>query len=70
MFKEERDYNKFKWEDLGDIKTGRPNLGLTAPVLAYRLMQYTMRDVMIKELGVEKANDIFVQAGRVAGAQF
>jgi len=70
MFKEERDYNKFKWEDLGDIKTGRPNLGLTVPVLAYRLMQYTMRDVMIKELGVEKANDIFVQAGRVAGAQF
>lgn len=70
MFKEERDYNKFKWEDLGDIKTGRPNLGLTVPVLAYRLMQYTMRDVMIKELGVERANDIFVQAGRVAGAQF
>jgi len=70
MFKEERDYNKFKWEDLGDIKTGRPNLGLTVPVLAYRLMQYTMRDVMIKELGVEKTNDIFVQAGRLAGAQF
>jgi len=34
MFKEERDYNKFKWEDLGDIKTGKPNLGLTTPVLA------------------------------------
>jgi len=70
MFKEERDYSKFKWEDLGDIKTGRPNLGLTVPVLAYRLMQYTLRDVMIKELGVEKANDIFTQAGRLAGAQF
>jgi hypothetical protein len=22
MFKEERNYNKFKWKDLGDIKTG------------------------------------------------
>jgi predicted hydrocarbon binding protein len=70
MFKEERDYNKFKWEDLGDIKRGRPNLGLTVPVLAYRLLQYTIRDIMITELGVEKANEIIIKAGRLAGAQF
>ena len=70
MFKEERNYNKFAWKDLGDIKMGRPNLGLTVPVLAYRLLQYTMRDVLIAELGVDKANDIFIQAGRHAGAQF
>ncbi|MEW6265381.1 MAG: 4-vinyl reductase [Thermodesulfobacteriota bacterium] len=70
MFKEARDYNKFKWEDLGDIKTGRPNLGLTVPVLAYRLLQYTIRDIMITELGVDKANEIIIKAGRLAGAQF
>jgi predicted hydrocarbon binding protein len=70
MFKEERDYNKFKWEDLGDIKRGRPNLGLKVPVLAYRLLQYTIRDIMITELGVEKANEIIIKAGRLAGAQF
>lgn len=70
MFKEERDYNKFKWEDLGDIKTGRPALGLTVPVWAYRLLQYTFRDVMITELGVEKTNEIIIKAGRLAGAQF
>jgi uncharacterized protein len=70
VFKEERNCNKFAWKDLGDIKTGRPNLGLTVPVLAYRLLQYTLRDVLIAELGVDKANDILIQAGRFAGAQF
>jgi predicted hydrocarbon binding protein len=70
MFKEERDYNKFKWEDLGDIKRGRPNLGLAVPVLAYRLLQYTLRDVMITELGVHKTNEIIIKAGKLAGTQF
>lgn len=70
MFKEERNYNKFSWKDLGDIEHGRPNLGLTVPVLAYRLLQYTLRDVLITESGVDKANDILIKAGRLAGAQF
>jgi predicted hydrocarbon binding protein len=70
MFKEERNHNKFAWEDLGDVEQGRPNLGLTVPVLAYRLLQYTLRDVLITELGVEKANDIIIKAGRLAGAEF
>jgi hypothetical protein len=70
MFKEKRDYNKFAWQDLGDIENGRPNLGLNVPVLAYRLLQYTLRDAIITELGVDKANDIIIKAGRLAGAQF
>jgi predicted hydrocarbon binding protein len=70
MFKEERDKNKFEWSDLGDLEKGRPNLGLSVPVLAYRLLQYTFRDVMISELGVKKSNDIIVKAGRLAGSQF
>ena len=70
MFKEERDYNKFAWEDLGDLEKGRPNLGLNVPVLAYRLLQYTWRDIMITELGVDKANDIIIKAGKLAGAEF
>ena len=41
MFKEERDYTRFSWDDLGDIEKGRPNLGRYAPVLTYRLLQYT-----------------------------
>jgi predicted hydrocarbon binding protein len=70
MFKEERENHKFTWQDLGDIETGRPNLGLKVPVLAYRLQQYTLRDVVIRELGVEKANEIFVKAGWLAGHHF
>ena len=70
MFKEERDKSKFSWEDLGDINGGRPNLGLMVPVLAYRLLQYTFRDVMITELGVAKTNDIIIKAGKLAGRQF
>lgn len=70
MFKEERDTNIFVWDDLGDLEKGRPNLGLTVPVLAYRLLQFTFRDVMITELGVEKTNDIIIKAGRLAGRQF
>ena len=70
MFKEDRDYNRFAWEDLGDIEKGRPNLGTSVPVFAYRLFQYTLRDVLIKELGVDKANDIIIKAGRLAGFHF
>ena len=40
------------------------------PVLAYRLLQYTLRDVMIAELGVEKADELFIRAGRLAGVKF
>ena len=70
MFKEKRTHNKFVWGDMGDLEKGRPHLGLTVPVMAYRLLQYTWRDVMITELGVEKANDIIIKAGRLAGLQF
>ncbi|MGD9369119.1 MAG: 4-vinyl reductase [Desulfobacteraceae bacterium] len=70
MFKEERQNYKFTWQDLGDINTGRPNLGPLVPVLAYRLLQYTLRDVLIAEWGVEVANTILTKAGRQAGIHF
>lgn len=70
MFKEERQNYKFTWQDLGDIDTGRPNLGLQVPVLAYRLLQYTLRDVLIAELGVDIANAILTKAGWQAGFHF
>ncbi len=70
MFKEERDSYRFEWKDLGDIEVGRPNLGSTTLVAVYRLMQYTMRDVLITEYGPQTAGQILVKAGRVAGAEF
>ena len=70
MFNEERKNYGFNWQHIGDIKEGRPNLGESVPVSAYRLMQYTLRDVLITRLGVEAANAILVEAGRHAGTQF
>jgi uncharacterized protein len=70
MFKQNDGHITFKWSDLGDLENGRPNLGLNVPVLLYRLLQYTWRDVMIRELGADKANDIIIKAGKLAGEQF
>ena len=67
---EDRDYNKFSWEDIGDIEAGRPNLGQDVPVVAYRLLQYTMRDVLITKFDASRAADLFIRAGKLAGEQF
>jgi hypothetical protein len=70
VVKEKRDYHKFAWQDLGDFAQGRPNLGANVSVQTYRLLQYTLRDAMIAELGVDKADELFIRAGRLAGVQF
>lgn len=70
MFKEERDEGLFAWTMLGDVAEGRPHLGPTADVAVYRLMQFTLRDVLIREYGVEAADRVFFEAGRTAGTQF
>jgi len=33
-------------------------------------MQYTLRDVLITRYGVQTANELFVEAGKLAGTQF
>ena len=70
MFKESRQELQFEWSMLGDIADGRPNLGPTTEVAVYRLMQFTLRDVLIKELGVEAACRVFFDAGKSAGRHF
>ena len=70
MFKEEREELQFEWSMLGDVDEGRPNLGNTMSVAVYRLMQFTLRDVLIKEYGPEAANRLYFEAGRSAGRQF
>jgi predicted hydrocarbon binding protein len=62
-------YN-FHWNDLGDIEAGRPNLGPQTHVVVYRLMQYTMRDILEKHWGAEKTNQFFIEAGFKAGFEF
>lgn len=70
MFKEERDDLQFTWDMLGDIAQGRPNLGNTMNVAVYRLMQFTLRDVLIRDLGPQAADRVYYQAGQSAGRQF
>ncbi|MCB2225178.1 MAG: 4-vinyl reductase [Desulfarculaceae bacterium] len=70
MFKEERDELLFDWRMLGDVAEGRPNLGNNISVEVYRLMQFTLRDVIIQEYGPEAADRIYFRAGRSAGRQF
>ncbi|AFM39719.1 putative hydrocarbon binding protein (contains V4R domain) [Desulfosporosinus acidiphilus SJ4] len=60
----------FSWNHIGDIADGRPNLGNTASVEAYRLMQFSCRDVMEQYLGTEKTDEVFYQAGKLAGKEF
>jgi predicted hydrocarbon binding protein len=70
MFKEERKASLFTWSMLGDIDEGRPNLGNTTEVSVYRLMQFTLRDVLIQKFGVEQTDILFYEAGMLAGNEF
>ena len=69
MFKEERDSSLFDWNMIGDVAEGRPNLGSTMDVAVYRLMQFTLRDVIIQEFDAETAERIYYKAGELAGRE-
>jgi len=70
IFLKDNKRKEFKWSALGDIKEGRGDLGEEMPVLVYRLMQFTMIDVLSKEYGLDTANDHFRNAGFLAGTEF
>ena len=70
MFREERDKSAFDWTMLGQVDQGRPNLGFKTDVAVYRLMQFTLRDVLIREYGVGAADKVFYAAGETAGKHF
>lgn len=61
---------QFKWELLGDIAGGRPNLGNTTRLEVYRLMQYSLRDAIEQQFGTDAADEIFHQAGVLSGKEF
>jgi predicted hydrocarbon binding protein len=60
----------FQWSSLGDIETGRSNLGPEMPIEVYRLMQYTINDELASRFGGDTAEDILRSAGFRAGAAF
>jgi len=63
-------HENFTWDTLGDVKEGRGDLGEDMPVIVYRLMQFTMLDVLSKAHGLEQANAYFKDAGFLAGTEF
>lgn len=69
MFKEEREDSMFNWGMLGDVAEGRPNLGANMEVSVYRLMQFTLRDVIIQEFDTETADRLYFKAGELAGRE-
>ena len=60
----------FIWDNLGKIKEARGELGEEMPIFIYRLMQYTILDVLSKTYGLEQANKFVRQAGHLAGSEF
>jgi Predicted hydrocarbon binding protein (contains V4R domain) len=61
---------EFHWTLIGDLEEGRPNLGLHTRVEVYRLMQFTFRDVLERKYGTEAADELFTEAGKIAGREF
>lgn len=70
VFQPRKKHSAFTWDGLGDIEKGRGDLGAEAPVLVYRLMQYTLLDVLSREFGEETADRYFREAGFLAGSEF
>ncbi len=64
----ERDH--FTWKSLGDVKVGRPNLGDITSVQAYRLFQFSLRQILEDRFGLEQTDNLFRQAGELAGNEF
>jgi predicted hydrocarbon binding protein len=63
-------HNVFTWDNLGNIKEGRGDMGEDMPVLVYRLMQFTMLDILTKAYGKDQADEHFRKAGFLAGTEF
>ena len=64
------DHGVFSWSNLGNVTEGRGSMGEEMPVIVYRLMQFTMLDVLTREFGRDKANDYIRRAGHLAGVEF
>jgi|GEM_PF-100164 len=60
----------FTWDLLGDTEVGRPHLGAFTKIEVYRLMQSAFRDVIERTVGTQQGDEIFHDAGKLAGQEF
>lgn len=70
MIEVEENNDSVSWEELGDIESGRPNLGQMVPVSVYRLLQNSMRHVLATEFDNQFADTILYKAGKLVGEKF
>lgn len=68
LFPEEE--TRFTWDSVGSVIDGQRNLGDTMPVFIYRLLQFTLKDELVRRYGNEEMIDIFRSAGELAGKEF
>lgn len=61
---------QFDWSMIGDLQRGRPTLGNSMTVEAYRLFQFCLRDLLEERVGADVCDRLFQQAGHLAGQQF
>lgn len=61
----------FDWGVLGgDMQIARPGLGGNTKVEMYRLLQFTLRDILEKRYGTKEVDATFLEAGTLAGKEF
>ena len=70
IFKHEKGNNQLSWDDIGDINEGRSTLGPEMPVSMYRLMQFSLYDVLLRKYGHIQADSVMREAGYLAGCVF
>jgi predicted hydrocarbon binding protein len=63
---------KFKWDETvgADMQLARPNLGPSTRIEVYRLFQFTLRDILEQHYGAGKTDELFREAGLLAGKEF
>lgn len=69
---ENRRIYEFDWNNTvgADMNLARPNLGPNTRVEVYRLFQFTLRDILEQYYGTEMADNLFREAGCMAGKAF
>jgi predicted hydrocarbon binding protein len=63
---------QFSWDDTvgADMQVARPHLGPFTRIETYRLFQFTLRDILEQHYGTEMADNLFREAGIIAGRVF
>lgn len=57
----------FSWDQLGDLELGRPTMGPRLRLEVYRLLQFTLRDVLERHYGESTVDALFYEAGYQSG---